>query len=125
VTAKRKSIEQNPRTKLWHWYDETWNRSDTGYPTRGAARRVQNSYVRRVLEGGWAPSVGDYCWWIGNDHQIPVRIEGSVSDSLAWDWTIRPISNQYRTTCAYDYDLLPMVDMEVLAAAYADQSSAN
>jgi len=114
------SVGQDLDTNLWHWYDEVWNRSKSGYQTRAEAVRVQNAYVRRVLESGWAPRTGDYCWWFVADNQsVPVRVVGPASDP-AWDWAVRRVTEKGRMSVCYDYDLMPMIEMEVIAASYAD-----
>ena len=117
------SIEQDPVTKRWYWYDEAWERSTNGYRTRKEASRAQTAYARRLVEK-WDPFVGEYCWWNTPDgKRVPVRITHKVKKTLPYDWTVRALNGRYRPTPVSEIELEPMIDMEVLAAAYADHAA--
>ena len=117
----RSSVEQDPETGLWYWYDETWNRSQTGYSNRNEAVRIQTRYVERVLEGRrWLPDIGDYVWWERpyQPGQTPAQMIRETQASPD-DWVVRTLTGSQEDHYVYLDEIEPMNAMEVLAIAHA------
>ena len=118
----RPSVEQDPGTGLWHWYDETWDRHPTTYATRREAQAAQNRYIDEVLEGNvrnWYPNLGDYVWyqeWPDSERQ-PAQVTGEALASND-DWIIRTLKGK-GGIYVRQHTLEPMNEMEVIALAVA------
>jgi len=124
----RSTVEQDPITKLWYWYDETWNKSHRSFATRTEAAAELDDYVERELEGTmWGLKAGDYVWW--EDPKIPCvnRTPAQVVSRLtegrgSWpnaDWLIRTLTGSQNPQPARNADIESMADMEVIAIAAA------
>ncbi len=124
----RQSVQQDPATGLWIWFDETWDIGGNGFQTKLAAQMEQNRYIDEVLEGNvtvWRPKPGDYVWWdqhgrLGKTPCEIIRRRGS--EESPWgisNWVIRTLTGPQSLRIADPDDLEPMVEMEVLAIARA------
>lgn len=117
----RNSVQQDPHTGFWHWFDETWNQMPDTYATRAAALNAQNRYVDVVLEGrNWRPKVGDYVWHghHGLTPGCPSQIVDVVTDGRR-DCVVRSLTGCQQGQEVFSTDLEPMTEMEVLAIARA------
>lgn len=120
------SIEQDPTTGHWHWYDETWDRCSTAYATRADAQRAQRYYIDTELEGRvdrWMPNLGDYVWWQQryNPGLTPAQV---MKEALAsnHDWVVRALTGAQGREHWVEVDTMdiePMNAMEVLGLAAA------
>lgn len=123
----RSSVEQDPETGLWCWFDETWDLGGYGFQTEEQAKAEQWRYCENVLGYGtqWRPKIGDYVWWIryglypGCPSQV-IRPFVSIEDNFYQDrWVIRSLTGSQEEQRVFADALEPMNAMEVLAIVHA------
>jgi len=119
----RSSVEQDPENGLWHWYDETWDRHPTAYPTRTAAQAAQRRYVDTVLDPPfWCPDVGDYVWW--SHHGLypgsPSQVT-HVKQKVTGQVLLRPLTGPRDEVPVFVAEIEPMTEMEVLVVCASNE----